>query len=195
MSPRGTDSQFVRLLRPVTVWLTVQRWDGRKVPESPHLRVTNAFFFRSGRYDCSESNVFLPDPGAKNSVWERGGGGEPSLFSGKNISQKCGPLRTLTASGIVGNAGPWSGGKGLSPVFTQWTAVNTDLSHRGASLGGSRGDGGGRRKGTWLQQQTSQLQPCSKQIYRNTAAFYWQTIAAIIWKRRRGHFTEQLSTF
>lgn len=53
MSLRATNSQFVRLDWPVTDWLTVQRWDSRKAPESPNLRVTNTFS-GSGRYDSSE---------------------------------------------------------------------------------------------------------------------------------------------
>lgn len=87
MSPRGTDSQFVRLLRPVTVWLTVQRWDGRKAPESPHLRVTNAFFSEAAGMTVRNRTCSCLIRVPKTAFGSEGGGWTESIFWQKHFSE------------------------------------------------------------------------------------------------------------
>lgn len=196
MSPQGTDSQFVRLLRPVTVWLTVQRWDGRKAPESPHLRVTNTFFQKRQVWLFGIERVPAWSRRQNQRMGAGGGGWTESIFWQKHFSE----VRTPQNADGFRNCGEHRPLKRRQRPLTRVHAVVCSqrwlISLRGKSGrvegGWGRGAGG---EGTWLQQQTSQLQPCSKQIYRNMPAFYWQTIAAIIRKRRRGHFTERLPTF
>lgn len=145
MSPRGTDSQFVNLLRPVMVWLTVQRWDGRKARESPHLRVTNTFFqkrqvwlFRIERVPAWST---WPKPAFGS---DGGGGGEPSLFSDRNISQKCGPLRNADGFRNCWEHRPLKRRqRPLTRVFSglQSTLTYLTAGHVWADRGGGEGDG------------------------------------------------------
>lgn len=79
-------------------------------------------------------------------------------------------------------------------MFTQWSALNTNLSHCGASLGGSTGRGGHVASAAgvpaiavWLRGLSAHGCALLMSNHSNRSDR--------LKKRRRGHFAEQLSAF